>query len=231
MTTVPVAHAAFPYVPVVFGGLLLIALAVLVVSWIRRGHRIRAIITVGCVVIVVALLGSFIVWRHRQDPVRGLEANRAQEAKLSRLGFPLELPRLPGYFPMAGIVLPGDALTVGYGRGARADLADGQSSVLSVNFYRPSMSEGASDLSECVAGGPRSRPRFTCQAEGPGLWRVTAPGMPYHEVIARKPDMIVVVRGDAGAQVPDSVLLQAVTSLRPATAAQIANLAQEAMSQ
>jgi hypothetical protein len=52
---------------------------------------------------------------------------------------------------------------------------------------------------------------------------VTAPGMSYNEALADKQDMIIVAH-ENGATVPGSVLLQAVTLLRPATAAQIASL-------
>lgn len=227
MFTVPIAHAgAFPYGPVILGGLVLVLLTIRILSWIRQGRRTRAVVTIACVVAVVtvvAVLHTFIVSRGRQDP------DREQEAMLNRLGFPLELPSVPGYFPMGGFALPGGSLDIGLGRGSKPDLQDGQSSVLTVSFYRPSGSEGASDLSPCVTPDPRSRPQFTCRAKGPDLWMVTSPGMPYHEAIARKPNMIIVARGDAGARVPDSALIKAVTLLRPATAAQIAGLARAAI--
>lgn len=214
--TVPV----FSYAPLIIVGLILIAVVARIFWRARREGRRLRMVTAGCVAVGIVLLGSFIAWRG-QHVQRGPSPD--QVAALNRLGFPLELPSVPGYFPMGGFVLSGNALLIGMGRGRKANLEAGQtqSSVLSVRFYRTSDSEGAMDLSNCTS----ANPQFTCQVKGPGTWLVTAPGMSYHEVIARKPNMIIVACGDSGAKVPDSVLLQAITSLQPTTAAQIASLA------
>jgi hypothetical protein len=70
---------------------------------------------------------------------------------------------------------------------------------------------------------PRLIPQYSCQAEEPGLWLVTESGASADEALASKKGMIAVAQ-PVGASVPDEILLQAVTSLRPATAAAIAAL-------
>jgi hypothetical protein len=206
-----------PYAAAIAGGIALGGLAVLV-FWARRGSRRRVIVTVGCVATGLVLLAAFNASR-----VQGQAGSRA--AKLTRLGFPLELPGVPGYFPMGGYALPDGSLEIDMGRDGKTARAAGEASVLSVSFYRAGNSEGATVLRMCAQDAdPHITPRFSCQAKGAGLWRVTAPGMPYDEALARKQNMIVVAHEEAGAQVPDSVLLRAVSSLRRATAAQIAAL-------
>lgn len=46
---------------------------------------------------------------------------------------------------------------------------------------------------------PHIKRQFTCRAKSAGLWRVTAPGMPYDEALARKQNMIVVAHEGAAA--------------------------------
>jgi hypothetical protein len=210
--------AVIPYAAAIAGGIALAGLAVLVFFRARRGSRRRVIVSAGCVATGLVVLGAFNVSR-----VQGQAGSRA--AKLARLGFPLELPGVPGYFPMGGFALPDGSLEIDMGRDGKTARAAGEASVLSVSFYRAGNSEGATVLRMCAQDAdPHITPRFSCQAKGAGLWRVTAPGMPYDEALARKQNMIVVAHEEAGAQVPDSVLLRAVSSLRPATAAQIAAL-------
>lgn len=202
--------AVLPYAAAIAGG---IALAVLIFFWVRRGSRRRAAVTAGCGALVLVLLGALAAGHAvaRQEKAGSWKAN------LARLGFPLALPVVPGYYPMGGYTGPDGSLQIDMGRGGKTA---GAVSVFSVSMYRTSGSEGAAVLRMCAQG---TDPRLTCQAEGAGLWRVTARGMPCDEVLARRPDMIVVAR-KTGAQVPGSVLLRAVSSLHPATAAQIAAL-------
>ena len=217
VTTISSPHATMiAYVAAIAGGIGLTGLAVLIFFWARRGSRRRVIVTAGCVATVIVLLGVFIVSR-----VQGQAGSQATQ--LTRLGFPLELPSVPGYFPMGGYALQDGSLEIDMGRdGKTAPTA----SVLSVSFYRTGNSEGATVLSMCAQDAdPHIKPQFTCQAKSTGLWMVTAPGMPYDEALARRQNMIVVAHEETGARIPDSVLLRAVSSLRPATAAQIAALA------
>ncbi|HEX6520533.1 MAG TPA: hypothetical protein VF070_11070 [Streptosporangiaceae bacterium] len=210
-----------PYAAAIAQGIALIVLAVLAVLvffWARRGSQRRVIVTVGCVATGIVLLGAFIVSR-----VQGQASSRA--VKLTRLGLPLELPSVPGYFPMGGYALPDGSLEIDMGRDGKTARAADEASVLSVSFYRVGNSEGATVLHMCAQDAETHIKRqFTCQAKSAGLWRVTAPGMPYDEALARRQNMIVVAHEEADAQVPDSALLRAVSSLRPATAAQIAAL-------
>lgn len=216
VTTISSAHAAvIAYAAAIAGGIALTGLAVLIFFWARRGSRRRLIVAAGCVATGIILLGAFIVSR-----VQGQADSGA--AKLTRLGFPLELPSVSGYFPMGGYALPDGSLEIDMGRDGKTART---ASVLSVSFYRPGNSEGAAVLRMCAQDAdPHIKPQFTCQAKSAGLWRIRAPGMPYDEALARRQDMIVVAHEETGAQIPDSVLLRAVSSLRPATAAQIAAL-------
>jgi hypothetical protein len=140
---------------------------------------------------------------------------------LTQLGFPLELPSVPGYYPMGGYATAGGSLDVSMGRdGAPSDLA----LAFTVSITRAGTSDGAVDLGMCKPGeNPRLTPQYSCQAKGPGLWLVTASGASPDEALASKRGMVAVAQ-PIGAQVPDKILLQAVASLRPATAAQIAAL-------
>jgi hypothetical protein len=173
----------------------------------------------GLIVAGVVLLASLIVPR----TIARQEQTDSQEAKLTQLGFPLELPSVPGYYPMGGYAMPGGSLDVPMGRdGAPSALA----LAFTVSITSAGTSDGAFDLGMCAGDeNPRLTPRYSCQAKGPGLWLVTGTGLPSDEALAVNRDMIAVAQ-PIGTQVPDEVLLQAVTSLRPATAAQIAALHQ-----
>jgi len=70
---------------------------------------------------------------------------------------------------------------------------------------------------------PQLIPQYTCQAKGPGRWLVTEGGTTSDEALADNGGVIAVAQ-PVLTQVPDEVLLQAVSSLRPATAAEIAAL-------
>lgn len=170
----------------------------------------------GLIVAGVVLLGSFIV----PPAIARQEQTDSQEAKLTHLGFGLELPRVAGYYPMDGYAMPGGSLDVDMGR-------DGAPSTLvafTVSITRTGTSDGAFDLGMCKHDeNPKLTPQYSCQAKGPGLWLVTGTGLPSDEALAVSRGMIALAQ-PIGTQVPDEVLLQAVISLRPATAAQIAAL-------
>ena len=94
-----------------------------------------------------------------------------------------------------------------------------------MSITRAGTSDGAIDLGMCRPGqNPRLTPRYSCQARGPGLWLATElPGTTSDEALADKRGMIAVAQPIL-TQVPEEVLLQAVTSLHPATATEIAGL-------
>lgn len=219
VTSVEAPHASgFPYLIVILGGIAIVDLAALIFLWVRRGGRKRMMITGGCVVTVVVLLGSLIAW-HAADQRR--KASN-WKAGLTRLGFPLELPSVPGYHVMGAFTGMDGALAIDMGRDGPA--TPGTSSVLSVSFYKSLNSEGADLLGMCEGlPDPNSQSHLSCQVKGPDIWMAVAHGMPYGEILARKQNMIVVVQ-KTDPQVPDSVLLRVVSSLRPATADEIAAL-------
>jgi hypothetical protein len=214
---VTVQAQAHPHTAVLVGIIALIILVILVLFWTMRAHPSRMIIAAGCIVTIFVLLGLLITW-HAIARQRNA-GNWAEE--LTRLGFPLELPSVPGYFPMGGYILDDGSLEIDMGRDEKARTAY-HASVLTVILYRTRNSEGAAVLRGCAPAGD-IKPQYSCQVKGAGLWMVTAPGMSYNEALADKQDMIIVAH-ENGATVPGSVLLQAVTLLRPATAAQIASL-------
>jgi hypothetical protein len=188
-------------------GLVAVALSV------DRGRaQIAGLIGVG-----VVLLGSFIAPR---TIARHEEAD-SQAAKLTRLGFPLELPSVPGYYPMNGYATPGGSLEVAMGRhGAAGYLA----LAFTVDITTASTSDGAIDLGMCKPGeDPQLTPQYSCQAEGAGRWLVTESGTPADEALADNLGTIAVAE-PIGTHVSSEVLLRAVTSLRPASAAEIAAL-------
>jgi hypothetical protein len=187
-------------------------LAAVALSVDRGRAQIAGLIGVGVVV-----LGSLIAPR---TIVRHEEAD-SQAATLTRLGFPLELPSVPGYYPMGGYATPGGSLEIsmgGYGATGYLDLA------FTVDITTASTSDGAIDLGLCKPGeDPQLTPRYSCRSSGAGRWVVTQPGTSSDEALADQRDRIAVAR-PIGTQVSDEVLLQAVTSLRPASAAEIAAL-------
>lgn len=198
------------------GVLMLAGLLAAVFLWAKRGGRRRVLITTGCTVICFVLLGAFIAYRTVTDrrKVSGWKAG------LSRLGYPVELPSLPGYYPMSAITgLNGTSLEIDLGHGDPS--APVRTSVLSVSFYQGPGSEGASVLSECAQ---RPASEFICQSRGAGLWRVTTPGSSFDEIFARQRNLIVMAKAEDRTHIADSVLIRALTSLHPATAAEIAAL-------
>jgi hypothetical protein len=171
----------------------------------------------GLVGIGIVLLGSFIVPR----TIARHEQTDSQAAKLTRLGFPLELPNVPGYYPMNGYPTPGGSLDVAMGRdGAAGYLA----LAFTVSMTKVGTSDAAFDLGLCQPGeNPRLILQYSCHARGPGRWLVTDSGASSDEALADTRGMIAVAQ-PIGTQIPDQVLLQAVTSMRPTSAAEIAAL-------
>jgi hypothetical protein len=178
--------------------------------------RGRAQVT-GLVGVGVVLLGSFVVPR----TIARHEETDSQAAKLTRLGFPLELPSVPGYYPMSGYAAPGGSLDVAMGRdGAASYLA----LAFTVSITKVGTSDGDFDLGMCKPGeNPQLIPQYSCHARGPGRWLVTDSGASGDEALADSRGVIAVAQPIL-TRVPDEVLLQAVTSMRPASAAEIAAL-------
>ena len=178
--------------------------------------RGRAQVT-GLVGVGVVLLGSFVVPR----TIARHEETDSQAAKLTRLGFPLELPSVPGYYPMSGYATPGGSLDVAMGRdGAASYLAP----AFTVSITKVGTSDAAFDLGMCKPGeNPQLIPQYSCHARGPGRWLVTDSGASGDEALADSRGVIAVAQPIL-TRVPDEVLLQAVTSMRPASAAEIAAL-------
>jgi hypothetical protein len=171
----------------------------------------------GSVGVGIVLLGSFIVPR----TIARHEQTDSQAAKLTRLGFPLELPSVPGYYPMNGYATPGGSLDVSMGRDRAASYL---ALAFTVSVTKVGTSDATFDLGMCRPGeNPQLIPQYSCHARGPGRWLVTDSGASADEALADTRGMIAVAQ-PIGTQIPDEVLLQAVASMQPASAAEIAAL-------
>jgi hypothetical protein len=165
----------------------------------------------GWAALVVVVLAALIVPR----VVANREQTDGQVATLTRLGFPLQEPSVAGYYPTDGYATPGGSLQIWMqGDGAGPDTA----AAFTVEITTVGSTDGTYDATTCTAG---EHPDDSCQAEGPGRWLVTFPKGEGDEALAEKGGMIVVAQPVGATVVPAAVLLQAVTSLRPATAAAI----------
>jgi len=170
--------------------------------------------------IAVVLLGALVVPR----TVARHQATDARAATLTRLGFPLELPSVPGYYPIDAYATPGGSLEVSMGSdGAAPDDA----LAFTVDITRSGSSDGVFDLKVCHENDPQLTPQYACQADGPHRWLITESGSPGNGALAENGGMIAIVQQTqtpSGTPLPAHVVLTAVSSLRPASASAIAAL-------
>lgn len=162
----------------------------------------------GLAVVVAVLLASLVVPRMN---LRREEAD-TQVREFAALGFPLQLPSVPGYHAVAADPSADGALVV-----HMAPDGGGISETAFTVEIAPAANAGmASDLTVCESGPPQ----LSCRALRPGYWLLTAYSSP---VVLREEDGIVAEATPTGyPPVSDTVLIQAISSLRPATAAEVA---------
>lgn len=157
-----------------------------------------------------------------------------QQARLAGLPFPLVLPSVPGY-KIALAYQSGDTLQVGMtpDRARRDQFGAYEDLVLMITIGPdggPAGSPGAGSPADCLSATPAagrlaaspagSGPAaLTCRVLGPGLWS-TAGRVGNRTVTAHRDGLTVTAETDTP-EVSDRALVQAVTRLRPATAAQV----------
>jgi hypothetical protein len=173
----------------------------------------------GLVLLAVLLLGAVIIPGRVHDNLQ----LRQQKAKLAALGFPLVVPRVPGYkiadaYPDAGV------LTIDVVRdNARRDYFGTYrpTDAFSVNITTVANRFLSGTLASCLPGGPRLPAGQACHAIGPAQWNISGLNGPL--VIARHGRLAVSATGESPG-VPIQVLDQATARLWPTTADALVSL-------
>jgi hypothetical protein len=179
------------------------------------GGRARA---AGLALTGVVLLGSLIA----PYAIGQREMADARVARFTALGFPLELPAVPGYHVFGADPTADGALVV-----SMDTIGDDPFGYQFSVTIAPAGNKGSADaLATCTHGTGAGAPLPSCQALGPGLWLITT--TPFPEVVAEKPGIVAMATllTDPSASTPASnqLLIQAVSALRPASAAEVAAL-------
>jgi hypothetical protein len=153
--------------------------------------------------------------------VRQHELADARLHDLVALGFPLEVPSVPGYHVSAANVSEGVLLVV-----IDQSIPHPGTTEIFVDLGPAGGAWAARQLAMCASPG-RSRPLYdACSARGPERWLLTNTD-PLLGDAALAESAGLVMESSANGQptaVSDSTLIAAVTSLRPASAARLASL-------
>jgi hypothetical protein len=181
---------------------------------IAGGRRVR-------VAGVLALAATIAAAVQVPPLVRQHQLADARLHDLVALGFPLEVPSVPGYHVSAANVSEGVLLVAI----DKSTPTPGMTEIL-VNIGPAGGSWAARELAMC-AGPGRSRPLYdACSARGPGHWLLTNTDPLFGDAALAESAGLVMessTNGDA-TRISDSTLIAAVTSLRPASAASLASL-------
>lgn len=140
---------------------------------------------------------------------------------LVALGFPLEVPSVPGYH-VTGAGASDGVLSVVIDQSIPYP---GTTEII-VNISPAGGAWAARELAMCASPG-RSRPLYdACSARGPEQWLLTNTDQIFGDAALAESAGLVVESSASGHPTPvsDSTLLAAVTSLRPASAASLAGL-------
>jgi hypothetical protein len=162
----------------------------------------------GLALVVVVLLASLIV------PRMNLRREEADDRvhEFAALGFPLRLPSVPGYHAVDAEASADGELVV--------DMAPDGGGISQTAFtvsIAPASNVGlASELIVCESGPPQP----PCRVLRPGYWLLTSGIAPV--VLSEKGGIIAEAGGPGYPPVSNAVLTQAISSLRPATAAEVA---------
>jgi hypothetical protein len=179
---------------------------------IAEDRRVSGVLALA-VTIVAALAVPPLVRQHEQADARLND--------LAALGFPLEVPSLPGYHAIRASATDGSLLitmdqSIPY---------PGTTEIL-VEIAPAGGTYGARELAMC-AGPGRSKPLYdACTSRGPHRWLLTNTDPLLGDAALAESAGLVVESDTSGhpTQVSDSTLIAAVTSLRPASAASLAGL-------
>jgi hypothetical protein len=151
--------------------------------------------------------------------VRQHDAADARLHDLAALGFPLEVPSVPGYHVSAANVSEGVLLVDIDPSAPRPGMSE-----ITVVIGPASSAWAAGELALC-AGPGRSRPLFdACSARGPRRWLLTNADPILGDAALAESAGLVMESTPNGGHVADSMLIAAATSLRPASAASLAGL-------
>jgi len=138
---------------------------------------------------------------------------------LVALGFPLEVPSVPGYHVTAADANEGVLLVV-----IDQSIPHPGTTEIFVNIGPAGGAWAARELAMCASPG-HSRPLFdACLARGPDRWLLTNTDPLFGDAALAKSAGLVLQSKPNGSRVSDSTLMVAVTSLRPASAASLASL-------
>jgi hypothetical protein len=189
-----------------------VALATVVMAADHGWVRVTGLAGAGVVVAASFLVPWAVARQERAD------GNLAQVASL---GVPLYLPSVPGYHTISGTPDSGGAeVSMGLDGAASGDL----DRAFTVQVIDKDSTYGLEQLAACETVPGQDPPRGACRAEGPGRWLIVTAYNPFHEALAVRNGLVVIAQPLGNVPPSDQVLLQAVSSLKPATAAQIAAL-------
>jgi hypothetical protein len=147
--------------------------------------------------------------------MRGL----ARAARFTALGFPLELPVVPGYHVSGADPTADGTLSLNMEDDSGDPMASDQ---FAVSIAPDSNLSSADALAMCAPGPGGGAPPPSCQALGPGRWLITTSDGP--QVVAEKSGIVAVAIPQGDPPVSNQVLVRAVSALRPASAAEVAAL-------
>ena len=153
--------------------------------------------------------------------VRQHELTDARLHDLVALGFPLEVPSVPGYHVSAADVSEGVLLVV-----IDQSIPHPGTTEIFVDIGPVGGAWAARELAMC-AGPGRSRPLYhACSARGPDRWLLTNTDPLFGDAALAERAGLVTESSASGHPTPvsDSTLIAAATSLRPASAASLASL-------
>lgn len=151
--------------------------------------------------------------------VRQHELTDARLHDLVALGFPLEVPSVPGYHVSAAYVSEGVLSVV-----IDQSIPYPGTTEIFVDIGPAGGAWAARQLALC-AGPGRSRPLYdACSARGPDRWLLTNTDPLFGDAALAESAGLVMKSTPNGSRVGDSTLIAAVTSLRPASAASLASL-------
>ena len=138
---------------------------------------------------------------------------------LVALGFPLEVPSVPGYHVSAADASEGVLLVV-----IDQSIPHPGTTEIFVDIGPAGGAWAARELAMCASPG-RSRPLYdACSARGPDRWLLTNTDPLFGDAALAESAGLVMQSSPNGGRVSDSTLMAAATSLRPASAASLASL-------
>jgi hypothetical protein len=151
--------------------------------------------------------------------VRQHELTDSRLHDLVALGFPLEVPSVPGYHVSAADAGEGVLLVV-----IDQSIPHPGTTEIFVDIGPAGGAWAARKLAMCAGPGRSLPPYDACSARGPDRWLLTSADPLFGDAALTESAGLVMESTPNGGHVSDSTLIAAVTSLRPASAASLATL-------